>query len=362
MRKVLILGCRPICNGGIENFLLNYMSGVDKEKYLFTIVCDSNDYSDDYNQKLDEIGVKIQYVKDFNRCGVLHRIKIYKNLDFDIAHIQVTCGQKCIDGMICKMLRKRVIYHSHSNLPIKPIKYRILCPFFRLTGDKFLAVSSESGVYFFGQEIIRDERFKVVLNGIDQNRFSFSEAKRAAFRKEIGVRDDTFVLLFVGRLSPEKNIKYAVDVFDCIVKKKKEAYFAIVGDGELREEISSLIISLGLSSKVVLLGNRNDVDAVMCGSDCLILPSLFESFGIVLVEAQSCSLPCFSSDVVPMSTCVSDFIEYFDIKESANMVAEKVLAKASFGQKRNSDNSFINSKGLSSHSLGSIMEKMLDLV
>lgn len=137
---------------------------------------------------------------------------------------------------------------------------------------------------------VRPERISVVYNGID---FTTPDSPDVT-RHELGVKEDAFVITMVARLHPIKNYP---DAFELIRKLRAKGHlveFLSVGDGPLKEELHQQAAG---EERIHFLGFRNDVDAILRQSDCLLLASTSESFPLVLLEAAKAKIPVLTTDV-----------------------------------------------------------------
>ena len=103
-------------------------------------------------------------------------------------------------------------------------------------------------------------------------------------------------IVTVGRLTAQKNHRILIDAFSEIVKAHSEYTLKIYGEGPLKTELESHIKKLGLMEKVKLMGTRKEVMKYVNESSVFILPSDFEGFPNVLIEAMATGLPVISSD------------------------------------------------------------------
>lgn len=125
--------------------------------------------------------------------------------------------------------------------------------------------------------------------GIDPSPFENARRDRSTFRRELGFTDDAHLLLFAGRLVPEKNPLFAIEVLAHMRKLDPTVAAVIVGSGSLDEAMHRRVIELGLGDNVRMLGWRSDVAEIMCCCDWFILPrpeQPMEGFGIAVMEAQ----------------------------------------------------------------------------
>lgn len=139
----------------------------------------------------------------------------------------------------------------------------------------------------------------VIPNGYDLSRFKPDEAAGAAFRVELGLSDDDFVVGKVGRFDPQKDHANLLTALARVAEQKVNFHCVLIGNGLSADnkELTGQIQALRLEHKVLLVGPRNDIPAVMNGLDLHVLASRSEGFPNVIAEAMACGTPCISTDV-----------------------------------------------------------------
>jgi glycosyltransferase involved in cell wall biosynthesis len=138
--------------------------------------------------------------------------------------------------------------------------------------------------------------------GIDQRRFLNLQDQRIKFRRENGWSDNALILLFGGRLVPEKNPVFVVDVLAELRRIEPNAIAVFVGSGSCKSSIDARARELGVDEAVSTLGWRTDLPEIMAASDCFILPrpeKPMEGFGMAVVEAQLAGLAMLLSCGIP---------------------------------------------------------------
>jgi glycosyltransferase involved in cell wall biosynthesis len=148
-----------------------------------------------------------------------------------------------------------------------------------------------------------EDKIRVVPVGVDTGRFK-PAAVDPSIRRSIGISDDDFMVLFIGRLTMEKGIYdllYAASIMSKDVELK-HARIVLAGTGPEKKNIESLIRKLGLEKVVILAGSfpYSQVPSLYNAADAFILPSIpvpfwQEQFGMVLVEAMASGLPVIST-------------------------------------------------------------------
>ncbi len=121
-----------------------------------------------------------------------------------------------------------------------------------------------------------------------------------ALKREIGLSEGDAVVGFVGRLVPQKGLSYLLAAAELLRARYGNLRFVVVGDGPLRSELAPLAGSSG-SSRFHFLGERGDVPRLMGLFDVLVVPSEWEPFGLVNLEAQAAGKPvvAFNIDGIP---------------------------------------------------------------
>ena len=128
--------------------------------------------------------------------------------------------------------------------------------------------------------------------GIDIQRFH--PAKRNGFLKHRLKIENAISLLYVGRISREKNLPLLVDVFKTLMSKHADLHLVLVGDGPGRSEMQQALTGLPCTFTGYLKGN--DLPAVYASSDLFVFPSNTDTFGNVVLEAQASGIPVIVSN------------------------------------------------------------------
>ena len=134
----------------------------------------------------------------------------------------------------------------------------------------------------------------VVPNGVDLERFRPNRADRAAVRAELGARDHRLVALFAGHGWTRKGLVPAIEALPRARSNGAEVELWVVGEGD-PERYGAIAEANGIRAHVRFLGPRRDLDRLYRGADVLVLPSSFETFGIVLAEAAASGTPAIAT-------------------------------------------------------------------
>ena len=144
---------------------------------------------------------------------------------------------------------------------------------------------------------VDEAKVRIVPNGVDPEKFKPIENVEAA-KRQFGLGTAPCVL-FVGSLIPRKGLPFLAEAAKKIVKEYRETKFVIVGDGPLRNQLTSYLEKANLSGNFMFLGNvkENVLSALYNCADVFALPSIQEGQGIVLLEAQASAKPVVAFDV-----------------------------------------------------------------
>jgi glycosyltransferase involved in cell wall biosynthesis len=142
------------------------------------------------------------------------------------------------------------------------------------------------------------DKLCVIPNGVEPKRLrcSGSETKRAQLRRR-WARDDERIVLFVGRLVREKGIEVLIDAMPEVLSAHPEAKLVVAGGGP-RDHLAARAKRCGLGQKVAFAGFVSDELADLYAvADVAVFPSLYEPFGIVVLEAMAAGVPVVTSDI-----------------------------------------------------------------
>ena len=190
------------------------------------------------------------------------------------------------------------VHNADESIPTDSrIKQRIYCePMRQLClrmADRIVGISGHTLDTFLAGRARRPGRDTVHYYGVDPTPFKNVTADRKGFRRQLSLQEDALILLFGGRLVPEKNPVFAVDVLAALRYLDSRAVAIFVGFGSHEQLVLERARSLRVEDSVRLLGWRNDLPEIMSCSDLFILPhpeDPVEGFGLAVVEAQLAGL------------------------------------------------------------------------
>ena len=316
-----------IQDGGAETLVKDYALLLDKEKFDVTILCEDYRPNSNIYKVLKENGVKIvcMYEKSFFINKVIARIlgKRY------VAMLTKKAIEKLKPDLIHTHLELlEVLYYLRDSLNGIKLLWTCHNPPQKLIGDerpaerdacRYLLDHNDLQIIALHEDMAKEieemyaiDNVAVIRNAVDFDRFAHLNKDRKQMRQELGIPQDAYVVGQVGRFDEQKNPKFTLTVFAEMQKKYDNCYLLLIGRGNLENELRERIKELGIEDKVKMLVNRDDVPELMNAMDVFILPSRYEGFGIVLIEAQIVGLPCVVSDNVPKAvyqskniTCLS---------------------------------------------------------
>jgi glycosyltransferase involved in cell wall biosynthesis len=196
-------------------------------------------------------------------------------------------------------IKKLVHVHNADEELLTPnaIKQSIMRPLLRRAclamADNIVGNSNHTLDTFIAGRCRRKGLDIVHYLGIDSIRFEVAKGDHVGFRRKLDFAEDSRILLFAGRMVPEKNPVFAVDVLAEMRRLNPAIVGVFVGSGALDESVRQRSMELGIADAVRYLGWRDDVPEIMCCCDWFIIPHPehpVEGFGLAVVEAQLAGL------------------------------------------------------------------------
>ena len=290
--------------GGVEAVIMNYYRHIDRTKIQFDFICDEDSTNIPY-EEIEKLGGKVILCPPYQK---LHKyMKFLENLFVRKKYRIIHSNINTLSVFPLKAAKKAGvpvrIAHSHNTSNPREIKRNlvknVLRKFSKKYATDYFACSEAAGRYQFGDKAFDEGKVKIIPNAINIEKFKYDPDARKKLRKEIGIKDSDFVIGHVGAFRRQKNHTFLIDVFAEVKKERKNAKLILVGQGPLREEIEEKVKKLGLEKDVFFLGQRNDTNKLYSVFDVFCLPSLYEGFGVVTIEACAAERNVILSEHVP---------------------------------------------------------------
>jgi glycosyltransferase involved in cell wall biosynthesis len=256
---------------------------------------------------LEALGIKVHslsrakwppdYVAEF--------VRLLRRADFAIVHFHLQ-GANWIAKPLAALVGQRIlIAHDHTSGDLRFRGAASLLPdaSTHLFSSRIIAVSKGVRDFLTHWEAVPDDLIELVPNAVDDEIFrpSTAEEKRAARRKLL-IPDDAYMAGAIGRLAPEKNFA----VLAHLAVRHPDITFVIAGSGPEGDQIAALASSLGVDSRLLLLGPILDRPLFYRALDAFILPSLYEGLPMAILEAMSSGVPIISSRLEGIAAVIAE--------------------------------------------------------
>jgi len=332
--------------GGPVSAAYNLSKELSKRGHSITVYTTDTLNSEDRIKENEETkdGIKIRRFKNWsNSIASKHKIffspsmisGIRNNLkEFDVVHMfEYRTIQNIIVHHYAKKYRIPYILQAHGSLPRIMDKQKFKQIFDRLWGHRFLKDASKvialtsAEVEQYKRMGVSDEKIEIIPNGIDLSEFE-NLPKRGEFRKKYGLNSSQKIILYLARIHKIKGPDLLARAFAGLIKELATAKLVIVGpdDGYL-PSLKELIKELGIEEKVLFTGplyGREKLEAYV-DADVYILPSVYETFPISVLEAFACGTPVIVSNQCGIADVISSQAGY-SVEYDKNQLHNAVVA------------------------------------
>jgi len=249
--------------------------------------------------------VSVHFLKYFNlpfsfvkqRAGEVCFKKISQiiegeDIEFSLIHAHFTYPSGYAAAKLKEVTGKPLVITGHGYdvyaLPFKNKKWMEKVKYALMFAD-MITTPSRSNARKMEEIGIPAEKIRVIPNGYDEELFRPIEGAR----KKLRLPDDKKIILSVGNLEKVKGHIYLVEAMAEVHRQRPDVICYIVGEGSERKRLEKRIRELKLEEVVKLVGAKthDEIPLWMNACDLFVLPSLRESFGIVLIEAMACGKP-----------------------------------------------------------------------
>ena len=320
-----------MARAGIETMLMNYYREIDRSRIQFDFLA-NKPVPGEYDGEIREMGGRVFVSPGLNP---LH-FPGYKRFVADLVHgsseIRIVHAHNEAMGYYALKSAKdagiRVrIAHAHNTQIIRDYKYPLKMVCKQLlpgAATDYWSCGRDAGIYYYGEKRWNASGF-ILHNAIDLSRFGFRQEERERLRQLYGL-EKNFVIGHVGRFNVQKNHSRLLDIFAEIAKAAPDARLALIGTGELEQDVKEKARTMGILDKTLFLGQMANVNEWYQAMDCFVLPSLFEGLPVVGIEAQAAGLPCFFSDRVTDEVLLSGEARRISLEAEDAQWAGEILA------------------------------------
>lgn len=255
-----------------------------------------------YGIRINDVPISRNPFSGTNVAAYKQISELIKREKIDFIHCNTPTGGVLgrLAGKKCKV--KKVIYQAHGFHFYKGSPKKNWLIYYSV--EKLLARYTDAIITINREDYEAAKRFKLKNGGkvffvhgvgIDTAAYTPSAETRASKRAELGLGEEDFCVVSVGRLDANKNNETLIRAIGKL--ENKNVRLIICGDGEQRERLTDLMAELGVADRVTLLGNRNDMAEIYCAVDALAMASFREGLSRTLMEAMASGLPCVASKI-----------------------------------------------------------------
>lgn len=323
--RVLVINTTPLKKGGITNVIFNLLENIDKTELTFDMIVSKTE-SEDLTERFRAQGGEVFFVPRSIRKAVQYIFavkKLIKKNGYDIVHIHGNSHTVVLELLAARIAGCKVrIVHAHSTKCNDLKLHKVLTGLFHRLCTHNVACGKDAGKFMFGEK-----PFTVINNGIDLEKFRFTDRGREALKEKYNLAGKT-VIGHIGMFNDIKNQDFLLEVLADILKTDPNYALVMVGDGERRELIAQKAKEMGIADSVVFTGLTDKVAEHLSLFDVFTLPSFFEGLPLVLVEAQASGIYSIASDRVTKEADKTGNMSFLSIDKGSRIWAEEILKRA----------------------------------
>ena len=315
--------------GGVERYLQGLFKYTSQDIENILLCSQNYDKSkfQTYAKKVIQIEMAhdIDCKKDIKAINSIRGVVRQYHPDIVYAH---SSKAGALTRLACLFYRVPIIYNPHGwafnmqQSQKKTMAYelieRIQAPFTK----KIVCISEAEKKSAIKNKICREDEISVIANGVDIDSIN-SVPKKS--RNELGIPKDAIVIGQVGRLTPQKAPDIFVKMAAIVKKEIPNAFFVMVGDGELRPTVDELIKKFHLEDSFLITGWVENPTVYLKSMNVATLLSRWEGFGLALAEYMCVGVPLVATNVDAIPYVVSDkvdgiLVEKDDFEQAAKSV------------------------------------------
>lgn len=309
-RRIRVLQVITTTIGGAGEHMLQLSRGLDKNRYDVTVAFAPGMPLD---QAFHDAGLRVIPVAMNRSAGLVSSARAFISLvrlmrreRFDIVETHTSVAG-VLGRIAAKIARIPLVIHMVHAFAghdyVSPMKRRIFTWLERVMDhftDFYITGSDAILQKGIARHIFSADKARRIYYSIDLESYD-KAAKAGSLRSELALSPDALTVGLVGRLEPQKGVEFFIEAVAALVQKWPKVEWLIAGDGPYRDEYTALAEARGVAGRIRFLGWRKDIAGVMSSLDILAVPSRWEAFGIVNLEAMRVGTPVvgFATEGIP---------------------------------------------------------------
>lgn len=314
MKRVLMVSCNGLELGGTQKIMMAIVKELGEECQIdFLLLSNSSGY---YDATVEQKGCQVfrcprpqykgisKYVMPFVYLNDIYRYttKILSQNKYDIIHCNngYEAAPCLISARKCGV--KERIFHMHTIIDYKgkgmkeTAKNLLTLYYFKVKKCIEIINNESTSIIGCSRSALMSVGVEgeIVANPIDLKKYEFIPR----------CEDNYFTLVQVGYYSDIKNQKFSILVLKHILQQIPNSRLILIGNESdlTKKELKTFAQKCEISERVLFKDGSIDITQVYSYTDCVVMPSKSEGFGMVLIEAQSAGIVCFASNRVPIET------------------------------------------------------------
>ena len=296
--------------GGAENHLLALLSHADRAAFDIEVgvLCGEGELVPVFRQQ----GIKVHLLRArgrFDPFALARLVALLRNGSFDILHSHLFRADIYAGIAVSQLGDRRPLVvstrHNDDRFFLNPF-VGIIHYLVSARQDLIIAISDHIARFTVARGVRHPGRVRRVYHGLEPTVTRTLERQGQRIRAELGVRPDELLVGNVGRLALQKGQRHLIAAMPLLLERVPFAHLVIAGGGDLEDYLRDLALQAGVADRVHVLGPRKDVPALMHAIDVFAMPSIWEGFGLVLLEAMAAGRPIVASRVATIPEVVVD--------------------------------------------------------
>ena len=327
--------------GGTQAFILNVLRNIDLRKFQIDIAIN---FEDNVNKGigdiLKELGCNIYFWPYFKVYNYIQFRTFWKKF-FEEHHYDIVHGHSTNSASLYLKCAKEAgcvtVAHCHSTgyrgNKIQQLFKQHFAKGVGTVADYWFACSDNAALKLFGEMYKTYPRYFEMPNAINVDYYRYDENIAKRIRYKIGVNDDEMLCGHIGTFSAPKNHSFLLDVFAEVLKQQPKSRLVCCGAGALRLSVEEKAKAMGILDRIIFPGVVNNANEYLMAMDVLVFPSVFEGFGIAILEAEAAGTQVVMSDVIPYDVDLTDLVHRHSLNDSPAEWARTICNLPKVGRK-----------------------------